>query len=44
MSLVRLRRERREHGAKLKRGMSPFRLFLLLVLVGLLIWWLSSRG
>lgn len=41
MSLVRLRRERREYGAKMKRGMSPFRLFLLLLVVAFLIWWLG---
>lgn len=41
MSLVRIRRERREYGVKMKRGMSPFRLFLLFLLVGFLIWWLS---
>lgn len=44
MSLVRLRRDRREYGAKVKRGMSPFRLFLLLLFVGFVIWWLSRAG
>ena len=42
MSLIRQRRERREQGAKFRKGMSPLRLFLLLVLVGGLIWWLSN--
>jgi hypothetical protein len=42
MSLIRQRRERREQGARPKKGMSPFRLFLLLVMVGGLIWWLSN--
>lgn len=43
MSLIRQRRERREFGAKIKRPMSPLRLFGLLILVGILIWWLSTR-
>lgn len=41
MSLIRVRRERREYGAKLRKGMSPLRLLALLVVVLGVIWWLS---
>jgi hypothetical protein len=43
MSLIRTRRERRELGARIKRPMSPLRLFMLLALVLFLIWYLSQR-
>jgi hypothetical protein len=43
MSLIRVRRDRRELGARVRRPMSPFRLILLLVLVGFLIWYIGQR-
>jgi hypothetical protein len=41
MSLIRVRRERREHGIRAKPPMSPLRLLLLLAMVAGIIWWLS---
>jgi hypothetical protein len=41
MSLIRVRHDRRELGARTKRPPSPFRLILLLLLVAGLIWYLS---
>jgi hypothetical protein len=41
MSLIRARRERRQHGARVKRPMSALKLVGLLLLVVALIWWLG---
>lgn len=41
MSLIRVRRDRRERGSGAKRPPSLFRLALLLILVAGLIWYLS---
>jgi hypothetical protein len=43
MSLIRLRRERKLHGASERRGMSTRMLVILLVVVLVAIWYLGAR-
>jgi len=43
MSLIRVRRERKRDGIDIKKGRSTQGLFVLLCLVGIAIWFLSTQ-
>ncbi len=44
MSLIRIRRDRKVHGASERRGMRTRTLLILLAIVLFAIWYLGSRG